>query len=307
MKSAILFGLCLLSFVAKAAIFEEDVKDLTFTEGISYDFRVYTKDEDSFIGHFKISEADAKAVRANNKEVSAILYLRMTGMSYNRRIYVQTNVTNATGTYAARSNVISGDSISTIFSGGDLNTYIMDLPKNSCNNGCDITFSLVGECDYTCFRSIGVRASMHAGNGPKPIRHFDTEPDYTPLTLHEWSSEVKLDKDSVTNPACFVIDIDAEGEDSIEHLVTTERSNDGSPILVLAGYGENQRPTQNSPDWVMVNAQNYRDFKNGKNYICISLTDEMENDVTIARIKIGAASTLSVSLFLLFAIVTLLF
>lgn len=115
-----------------------------------------------------------------------------------------------------------------------------------------------------------------------------------------------MTSDSVDYPNCFVIDI--EDKDTTEYLITTERSNDGSPLLVLAGSGKTKAPSQRTgSDWVMVNAQNYRDLKPGKNYLCLSTTDVSSSEETFGRIKVGAASTLSVSLFLLFAIITLMF
>ena len=306
MKSAILLGLCLFGLAAMGDLFDDDERQLTFTEGISYDFRVYTDSDKPFVGTFNISADNAKDVLKKGK-ISTILYLRMTGMSYKRDIHIFTNVTNSTGTYKAQSKVVGNEGITSIFNGGDLNTVILNFDEGTCDNGCSVQFSLVAECSYTCFRSIGVRGSAHLGCDQQPFRYHFSLP-YVPLTLNEWSSEVKLTRDSVTNPACFSINIETDGEDTIEHLVATERSNDGSPILVLAGSGNIKRPTQGSPsDWIMVNAQNYRYFKKGTNYLCISVTDSVSSEETVARIRVGAASTLSVSLFLLFAIATLLF
>lgn len=305
MKTAFALVFALLAFTAHAGFFDgddEEKRKLTFIEGISYDFSVYTDTDKPFIGTFVISEADAKLV----SEQSVILKVRMTGMSYKRFVHIKANVTNATGTYLASSYVVEGDSFSSLPTGGSLNTAYMELPAGSCTNGCTFQFFMNAVCEYTCFRSVSVRASAHLGDGRKIYRNEEDSEHYTPLTLHEWSSEVILTSDSVDKPSCYYINIEAD--DTVEHLVTTERSTDGSPLLVLAGSGDNKEPSQKKgSDWVMVNTQNYRDFKKGDNYICLSTTDVASGERTIARIKIGAASTLSVSIFLLFAVVALMF
>lgn len=310
MKTIFALTLGFLSLCAMGSIFDgdnEESRSQIFVEGISYDFNVYKDASKPFIGTFVISPDDAQVAVNKGSKPGVTMRVRMTGMSYKRKIHISFNATNDEGNVSrTKSFVVAGDGLSSIAKGTELDNVQYIIENNTCDNGCTVNFYMRATCDYTCFRSISVRASAHFAINGHIYRNNEDSDNTMPTLLNEWSPEILISSDSVNNPSCFVLDFDDTAIS--EQLVTTERSNDGSPILVLAGSGNNKRPTQSKTnDWIMVNEQNYRDIKPGKNYLCMSITDEKSSEKTYARIKVGAASTLTASLLLIFALATLLF